>query len=101
MLDIKGLDFSYTHRILQQNSTPKARGILDLKVSAAHTMYKLDILVVNEKLCPLLSIYSKNIIFVLMSHRHKLFDLNQSALIMPTYGKQSIIHYENSLRSMW
>jgi hypothetical protein len=41
MLDVKDLDFSNMHRILQQNSIPKAKGSSDLADSAAHTMSKL------------------------------------------------------------
>jgi hypothetical protein len=88
MLDMKGFDFSYIHRILQQNSTSKSGGSLDLADSAVHTTSKLDILFVTEKLSPLLSTDSKNIIFVLMYNRHKLLDVNQSVLIMPIYWKQ-------------
>jgi hypothetical protein len=42
MLDVKGFDFSNVHRILEQNSIPKAGGISDFADSIASTLLKLD-----------------------------------------------------------
>jgi hypothetical protein len=54
ILDAKGFDFSNMHRILQQNSIPIAVGSLDLADSDTHTMPKLNALLINAKLRPLL-----------------------------------------------
>jgi hypothetical protein len=60
MTDVKDLDFSNIHQILQQNSMPKAGESLNLADSATHTMSKLDTLFVTAKLSLLLGMGSSD-----------------------------------------